>query len=119
MGDDPYVVEDGPDTHTHTHTQRLRRCRAAGNAAGGSTPNQQRGITSSSWAVAALTSNGVGTCGADDNQAQAGHLIAWAPEVAPTLLGGSDNPASHGKQNGSDRGALIVAHTIGGGCATP
>lgn len=26
--------------------------------------------------VAALTSNGVGTCGADDNQAQAGHLIA-------------------------------------------
>ena len=27
-------------------------------------------------AVAALTANGVGTCGADDNQAQAGHLIA-------------------------------------------
>ena len=26
--------------------------------------------------VAALTSNGVGTCGADDNQAQAGHLLA-------------------------------------------
>ncbi|RDT63326.1 DNA cytosine methyltransferase, partial [Klebsiella pneumoniae] len=26
-------------------------------------------------AVAALTSNGVGVCGADDNQAQAGHLI--------------------------------------------
>lgn len=26
--------------------------------------------------VAALTANGVGTCGADDNQAQAGHLIA-------------------------------------------
>lgn len=26
-------------------------------------------------AVAALTANGVGTCGADDNQAQAGHLI--------------------------------------------
>ena len=28
--------------------------------------------------VAALTANGVGTCGADDNQAQAGHLIAMA-----------------------------------------
>lgn len=28
--------------------------------------------------VAALTANGVGTCGADDNQAQAGHLIATA-----------------------------------------
>jgi DNA (cytosine-5)-methyltransferase 1 len=27
--------------------------------------------------VAALTANGVGTCGADDNQAQAGHLIAF------------------------------------------
>ena len=28
--------------------------------------------------VAALTANGVGTCGADDNQGQAGHLIATA-----------------------------------------
>ena len=24
-----------------------------------------------------MTANGVGTCGADDNQAQAGHLIPW------------------------------------------
>lgn len=31
----------------------------------------------SQTAVAALTANGVGTCGADDNQAQAGHLIAF------------------------------------------
>jgi DNA (cytosine-5)-methyltransferase 1 len=29
--------------------------------------------------VAALTANGVGTCGADDNQAQAGHLIPSVP----------------------------------------
>jgi DNA (cytosine-5)-methyltransferase 1 len=40
--------------------------------------------------VAALTANGVGTCGADDNQAQAGHLIAQPvgfPEgAARTLL---------------------------------
>jgi DNA (cytosine-5)-methyltransferase 1 len=37
--------------------------------------------------VAALTANGVGTCGADDNQGQAGHLIAkqWPAEVAPAL----------------------------------
>lgn len=28
-------------------------------------------------AVSALTANGVGTCGADDNQAQAGHLIPF------------------------------------------
>jgi DNA (cytosine-5)-methyltransferase 1 len=34
--------------------------------------------------VAALTSNGVGTCGADDNQAQAGHLI-HCHDVAPRL----------------------------------
>lgn len=35
--------------------------------------------------VAALTATGVGTCGADDNQAQAGHLIGWPAEVAATL----------------------------------
>jgi len=33
--------------------------------------------------VAALTANGVGTCGADDNQAQAGHLIAFHPRQDP------------------------------------
>jgi DNA (cytosine-5)-methyltransferase 1 len=47
-------------------------------------------------AVAALTSAGVGTCGADDNQAQAGHLIidddrrqgpSVNTEVTPTLTG--------------------------------
>lgn len=48
----------------------------------------------------ALTSNGVGTCGADDNQAQAGHLIPsfnmealyddeGKPELAGTLGGGN------------------------------
>lgn len=39
-------------------------------------------------AVAALTSTGVGTCGADDNQAQAGHLIpSWwdGGQTAQTL----------------------------------
>lgn len=66
------IVTTSTDTHTHT---RSRRCRAAGNGDTGSTPNQRRAGISSS-AVAALTSNGVGTCGADDNQAQAGHLIA-------------------------------------------
>lgn len=39
--------------------------------------------------VAALTANGVGTCGADDNQAQAGHIRPvvgkWPAEVASTL----------------------------------
>lgn len=41
-------------------------------------PRRQQGA-----AVAALTARGVGTCGADDNQAQAGHLI-------PTAFGGND-----------------------------
>ncbi|UIN18745.1 MT-A70 family methyltransferase [Yersinia ruckeri] len=35
------------------------------------TPSRETGK-----AVAALTANGVGTCGVDDNQAQAGHLVA-------------------------------------------
>jgi DNA (cytosine-5)-methyltransferase 1 len=34
--------------------------------------------------VAALTANGVGTCGADDNQGQAGHLIS-ALDVVPAM----------------------------------
>lgn len=38
--------------------------------------------------VAAHTSTGVGTCGADDNQAQAGHLI---PDVVGTLSDGAHN----------------------------
>lgn len=38
--------------------------------------------TAAGTAVAALTARGVGTCGADDNQAQAGHLV---PDYANTL----------------------------------
>ena len=45
--------------------------------------------------VAALTANGVGTCGADDNQGQAGHLIP-AVDVCPTLRAG-------GNATGGDR----------------
>lgn len=49
-----------------------------GGAGGGieSTPSQrQADISSSREVVMALTSSGVGTCGPDDNQAQAGHLV--------------------------------------------
>lgn len=49
-------------------------------------PESLRGDTSpggeAGEIVAALTSRGVGTCGADDNQAQAGHLI---PHLARTI----------------------------------
>lgn len=37
--------------------------------------------------VAALTANGVGTCGADDNQAQAGHLITSQKAFRMTAFG--------------------------------
>jgi DNA (cytosine-5)-methyltransferase 1 len=48
-------------------------------------------------AVAGLTATGVGTCGADDNQAQAGHLIPFTcVDVAPTLRAG-------GNKTGGDR----------------
>ncbi|EQA1665933.1 DNA cytosine methyltransferase [Enterobacter bugandensis] len=62
-------------------------------------------------AVAALTARGVGTCGADDNQAQAGHLIAQCSngDVSHTLKGeGFD-----GSEDGTGRGVPVVA--FGGG----
>lgn len=62
-------------------------------------------------AVAALTARGVGTCGADDNQAQAGHLIAQCAngDVSHTLKGeGFD-----GSEDGTGRGVPVVA--FGGG----
>ncbi len=61
--------------------------------------------------VAALTARGVGTCGADDNQAQAGHLIAQCAngDVSHTLKGeGFD-----GSEDGTGRGVPVVA--FGGG----
>ncbi len=62
-------------------------------------------------AVAALTARGAGTCGADDNQAQAGHLIAQCAngDVSHTLKGeGFD-----GSEDGTGRGVPVVA--FGGG----
>ena len=51
-------------------------------------------------AVAAFTANGVGTCGADDNQAQAGHLIAH------TLRGDGFDASEDGTGRGTP---LVVA----------
>jgi len=56
-----------------------------------------------------LTANGVGTCGADDNQAQAGHLIAETivrrlTEVeCERLQGYPDGWTERGVQSGSAR----------------
>lgn len=62
-------------------------------------------------AVAALTARGVGTCGADDNQAQAGHLIAECAngDVSHTLKG----EGFYGSEDGTGRGVPVVA--FGGG----
>lgn len=62
-------------------------------------------------AVAALTARGVGTCGADDNQAQAGHIIAECAngDICHTLKAeGFD-----GSEDGTGRGVPVIA--FGGG----
>lgn len=75
--------------------------------------------------VAALTARGVGTCGADDNQAQAGHLIAFgggncsgAIDVAACLTAKGqridfdvETFAVHGTQDPDTNHEL--AHTLG------
>ncbi len=50
---------------------------------GGPAPGRETGPP-----VAALTANGVGTCGADDNQAQAGHLISSSGPISHFLNAG-------------------------------
>lgn len=62
---------------------------AVGGSREGAAADAGRGV------VAALTASGVGTCGADDNQAQAGHLV-----VSPVLARGhkgvdAESAASH------------------------
>lgn len=52
--------------------------------------------------VAALTARGVGTCGADDNQAQDGHLIANCPT------------SREAKGPDSDATTTLIAHTLRG-----
>lgn len=57
--------------------------------------------------VSALTANGVGTCGADDNQAQANHLIAVGVtgEVAHTLT----SEGADASEDGTGRGTPVIA----------
>lgn len=76
-------------------------------------------------AVAALTARGVGTCGADDNQAQAGHLLAFGGgntggniNVAACLTAKGqridfdvETFAVHGTQDPDTN--LELAHTLG------
>ena len=78
---------------------------------GHSAPRRQAGTP-----VAALTSNGVGMCGADDNQAQAGHLIpqGCGGDVAPTLNAAYGSKLGLDNQHIDSGAGLFVAHSLRG-----
>ena len=64
-------------------------------------------------AVAALTANGVGTCGADDNQGQAGHLIA--ADVTATLPAGGNETGGNRYPGTSAETCSSMLVAYGGG----
>ena len=82
------------DAQYYGVAQRRRRVFIVGHSGDGRAAEVLFESASSAWdpaarrqegaRVAALTRNGVGTCGADDNQAQAGHLVADGPARALT-----------------------------------
>ena len=57
--------------------------------------------------VAALTANGVGTCGADDNQGQAGHLI---PEIVGQAMSSKWAKGTAGPAGDEHHNLLAVRH---------
>lgn len=64
--------------------------------------------------MAALTANGVGTCGPDDNQAQAGHLIAQPSTVIGGGLVHSLTSEGHdASEDGTGRGTPVVVYCKG------
>ena len=67
----------------HPAPRRAQGAGVAPTVAGGAGERGSRvDAETAAGGVCSLTANGVGTCGADDNQAQAGHLV---PEVASSL----------------------------------
>lgn len=79
---------------------------------GDTAPRREAGAS-----VAALTANGVGTCGADDNQAQAGHLIhdaqqKWPVDVAPTLNAHFGDKLGLEDQHALNGAGLFVPHAF-------
>ncbi|OIV00210.1 multidrug DMT transporter permease, partial [Salmonella enterica subsp. houtenae] len=63
--------------------------------------------------VAALTANGVGTCGADDNQGQAGHLQVVGALAAHSFTGGAGG-RPEGAADGHFIPVAVMAHGQGG-----
>lgn len=98
--------------------QRRRRVFVVASPGGGGDPAavlfEPRGLRGDSASggearevVAALTANGVGTCGADDNQGQAGHLIASTGRLSHCL-----NAGGMGRQDFETE--TLIAHTLRG-----
>jgi DNA (cytosine-5)-methyltransferase 1 len=111
-----------------------RRTQGAGvtpTAAGGAGERGSRvDAETAAGGVCSLTANGVGTCGADDNQAQAGHLV---PEVADPISASEGKTYSHeGAHNfqlhnvvsvaENQRGEIVtgdVSHAVSSGGSKP
>ena len=72
----------------------------ADSLSGNPAPRREKGPS-----VAALTANGVGTCGADDNQGQAGHLIPSTGDVSHCL-----NAGGMGRQDYETE--TLIAHSL-------
>jgi DNA-cytosine methyltransferase len=72
----------------------------ADSLSGNPAPRREKGTR-----VAARTANGVGTCGADDNQGQAGHLIPSTGEVSHCL-----NAGGMGRQDYETE--TLIAHSL-------
>lgn len=74
--------------------------------------------------VAALTANGVGTCGADDNQAQAGHFVVENANEEKVCVTGTVThtltaEGADASEDGTGRGNRIVNEGIGVRRLTP
>lgn len=81
----------------------------AGSLRGDSAPG-----TTARTHVAALTACGVGTCGADDGQAQAGHLIAFDPMQITSAANRANPKPGDPCHTLHQRGAGMIAHTLRG-----
>lgn len=57
-----------------------------------------------------MTSNGVGTCGADDNQAQAGHIVVQPTTVTGGVTHTLTSEGADASEDGTGRGTPIVVH---------
>lgn len=75
-----------------------------------SAPSREAGAV-----VAALTANGVGTCGADDNQGQAGHLIPASMSVHGTQDPDTNIELAHtlGRNQGQENAVAIPLLEVG------